>query len=507
MTTRNIDEKVRLYHGTRSTFDIPDGNHACGVQGPCVWFTTSPAIAQHYIGHQAQTRMMVFNADCPHAMHDPITFHQIGGSPSNPDLMQICMSHGYVFTVPESRKADYSTPLICSREGRLATVTDHDIIQILTTHYGYDFSPERDLYCYFRDGKVIRPDEARRGMLIESRPLETLNLYDARQGDSFEYDYNNAQLFSHARTKGYDGVVIGDRVHSDDLGHLDHAGYAIFPHALSKLSYATYPTQCPQFERYDQLIDYDNAVTRQPTLQHLDRLLPPSAPNIDVNTLVTAELGMFENTPNCRVNFGLNSEALALTNQGLIELGPKFFNLDQETRRHVLVHELCHFISDSLGHELSFNMSDVGCFGPKSSDGTLQGPNGTFKPDECLTESLSIYLQEPAALQRMYPKAFEYVDSLLRFGTLSHQQSREITTFRTAFEHQRQLKSDEVLAAMNTLMAHNQEGSTAQPRIYQALQQILSDGEVDNTTRQLVQSLSMPEAVQPSSGYLHRARP
>ncbi|MNC56543.1 hypothetical protein D3C75_1061490 [compost metagenome] len=149
----------------------------------------------------------------------------------------------------------------------------------------------------------------------------------------------------------------------------------------------------------------------------------------------------------------------------------------------------------------------MGCFGPKSIDGTLQGPNGTFKPDECLVESIAIYLQEPAALQRMFPKAFEYVDSLLRFGTLSRQQNQEIAAFRAAFEHQRQLKSDEVLAAMNALMTHNKEGSTAQPQIHQALQQILSDGQVDNTTRQLVQSLSTPEGAQPSSQYLRRARP
>ncbi|THJ43627.1 hypothetical protein [Aeromonas veronii] len=500
-----LDKGTTLYHGTRSTFDRPIGSRQGGPSSvPCVWFTSSPSIAQHYIGHQAQSRMCLYDPQCPSALHDPLSFYQIAGVENAPEAMHLCRNHGYTFRLPENIHNPHCIKYMSFYDGRLTEISNHDVINLLVAHYGYDFSTENTFYGYIKGTQIIPFSEARKGSILEAKVSSKLNLYDARLGDDFGYDYNNVELFNRANELGYDGVIINDRVNSDTFNHLEHLGYAIFPSGLDKLSFSSYPTICANFNNYDELINYDRIITKRPSIADLSRLLPAHAPKFPIEECVSSSMDNSSIIDGVIINHELKHEATALTNKSVIELGPKFFEYDEESRRHILVHELCHFISDSFGIQLAFDMSDLGCFGPIEDGVISHGPNGTFTPNECLTESIAIYLDDPEHLAQHYPKAFSYIDSKLRFGELSLQQKREITEYRSELDKLRKHNAEQLEQAMETLLSHNTPDSPFQEQIQQALREIIFDGTVSTATHQLIKTKLTPpqnpdDASQPRS--------
>ena len=113
----------------------------------------------------------------------------------------------------------------------------------------------------------------------------------------------------------------------------------------------------------------------------------------------------------------LKNEANA-NNPESITLGPKFFDLDAEGRKHVISHEKAHYLVDEVlsspdKYSLLFDLVDSGAFGPKDDQGFLSsGINGQYTPLENLTEAFSVYDEDPDWLKENYPGAFSFVYSI-----------------------------------------------------------------------------------------------
>jgi len=113
----------------------------------------------------------------------------------------------------------------------------------------------------------------------------------------------------------------------------------------------------------------------------------------------------------------LPGEARTLPN-GRIALGPKFFRLEPEARKSVLLHEHVHTtgIEEIAMKDNEFwrLVQKERMFGPidKETGRMIQGINGQVTPLENLTEAYKLLFEEHAWLKEHYPKAYDYVAKL-----------------------------------------------------------------------------------------------
>lgn len=111
-----------------------------------------------------------------------------------------------------------------------------------------------------------------------------------------------------------------------------------------------------------------------------------------------------------------------------IEISDKFFDLSQENKRHVLIHEVAHNITDELLHDDWDGCSEDGLFvthkiAPKGSvrgdsdfpdywEG-LFGDVGGNSLSETITDAIVYYYENPEYLKKRGIDAYSYLDKNL----------------------------------------------------------------------------------------------
>lgn len=94
----------------------------------------------------------------------------------------------------------------------------------------------------YRNGaqsEIVAADYRHSGQVHVLEPASSLHLLDwvtGREGDLLNPDYDNPVLADRARSAGYDGLVIHDFCSSHMWGPVGHVSYAVFEHALHKLT-------------------------------------------------------------------------------------------------------------------------------------------------------------------------------------------------------------------------------------------------------------------------------
>lgn len=156
---------------------------------------------------------------------------------------------------------------------------------------------------------------------------------------------------------------------------------------------------------------------------------PTVGPKIDFEAAATATK---EELAAGKVKFvtydpNMRNEAEAGYAKGVIRIGQAFFNLpDLKSKKHVLLHERSHYDAAKIGEAVAMQMADAGYFGPMNGGTITNGPNGQFSPDECLTESIALYQDDPTWLKERYPKAYAAVKSYAETGQISDEILAEI---------------------------------------------------------------------------------
>ena len=139
------------------------------------------------------------------------------------------------------------------------------------------------------------------------------------------------------------------------------------------------------------------------------------------------------NLKNIKYDSSLTNEAEAGYGNGTIRVGDKFFALSPSHREHVLRHEQAHYDAEKIGLSTSIDIANAGVFGELSADGSVKnGPNGQYKPDECLTESLALYQTDPEFLKAQFPEAYELAESYYKSGKLPESLLSKIATANKA---------------------------------------------------------------------------
>jgi hypothetical protein len=106
------------------------------------------------------------------------------------------------------------------------------------------------------------------------------------------------------------------------------------------------------------------------------------------------------------------AEANRHSHEGKITVGPKFFKLDAEGQKHVILHEIGHDLADAMNSDLSsFRLAEEGAFGPRSPEtGEMTaGINGQYTPQENVAEAYAVLNDDPEWLKARYPKAYAEV--------------------------------------------------------------------------------------------------
>ncbi len=124
---------------------------------------------------------------------------------------------------------------------------------------------------------------------------------------------------------------------------------------------------------------------------------------------------------------GLSHEADRHSHEGKITVGPKFFQMNQEGKRFVILHELAHTLESSLSRDEINDMIDkqqAGVFTGKFDivdewgkvEGTrdVEGIQGQTTPLENLTEAYALLLDEPEFLKEHYPAAYKLVKQMVQ---------------------------------------------------------------------------------------------
>ena len=144
-------------------------------------------------------------------------------------------------------------------------------------------------------------------------------------------------------------------------------------------------------------------------------------PKLDFDSIKSASVGDVSSgkVKNVKYDPNLGNEAEAGYNNGTIRVGDKFFALSPSQRDHVIRHEQAHYDAEAIGLSTSMDLANIGVFGELSGDGSVKnGPNGQFKPDECLAESLALYQTEPEFLKSQFPQAYDLAASYYSTGEI-----------------------------------------------------------------------------------------
>jgi hypothetical protein len=137
------------------------------------------------------------------------------------------------------------------------------------------------------------------------------------------------------------------------------------------------------------------------------------------NEILSIRLNEFIQSPTQGYRFdpSLKNEANA-NDISLITLGYSFFDLDEQSRKHVIAHEKAHYLFDSIFKDNNkwddlFKLVEEGAFGPKYPDGIyIDGINGQITPMENMVEALTVFAEEPEWLESKYPVVYNYIVSL-----------------------------------------------------------------------------------------------
>ncbi len=144
--------------------------------------------------------------------------------------------------------------------------------------------------------------------------------------------------------------------------------------------------------------------------------------DVDIAAALTMSEADFKKNPPSGFVYqsGLAHEADRHSNKGKITVGPKFFQLpDVDAKKHVIVHEMAHTLEDSLSSEGAIdviNKFQAGVFDGVFNGKTVRGINGQYLPLENLTEAYAVLLDDPAFLEKHYPKAAKYVREMAEAG-------------------------------------------------------------------------------------------
>ena len=109
----------------------------------------------------------------------------------------------------------------------------------------------------------------------------------------------------------------------------------------------------------------------------------------------------------------LNSEAeyISLDN---IKVGHKFFQLDIDSQKHVLLHEIGHHFSDKLlKNGVAFDWQDNGLFIGDFNNSKVDGINGQYKPGENVAEAFAVFIDEPEFLKKHYIALYKELENTL----------------------------------------------------------------------------------------------
>lgn len=129
-------------------------------------------------------------------------------------------------------------------------------------------------------------------------------------------------------------------------------------------------------------------------------------------------------------------EATVKYGEGII-LGEKFFNYDAETKKHILYHEAGHLLSD-LNRDLQVLIIDnpdnaLGEFDTEKL--RFEGIFGETKPEEAWCEAYKLYHLAPQELKSRYPKAYNFVDNVLKL--LGEDNKKLLEMVKDSFEQEK----------------------------------------------------------------------
>jgi hypothetical protein len=119
-----------------------------------------------------------------------------------------------------------------------------------------------------------------------------------------------------------------------------------------------------------------------------------------------------------------------------IWIGDKFFDLSTDLRKHVIYHEKGHEFETKFIHRdhrtgeltprIFWNISDSGIFGKTSKRGYFDGIWGTHNTDEAVAESYAEYYLNKQEFINSYPKAYKFMDLMLRKSKSSKESLKEV---------------------------------------------------------------------------------
>lgn len=224
----------------------------------------------------------------------------------------------------------------------------------------------------------------------------------------------------------------------------------------------------------------------------------PRGPKFDINgatkaTLEEVQLGKVEGIvydPN------MSADAEAGTAKGTIRVGSKFFQHNEETRRHILVHESAHYDAEYIGEHFAMMMADAGLFGEMRNGTIANGINGQFKPDECMTESIAVYViggSERATLKSKWPMVYDIVESYIKSGEVSADLKAKVKEMSDAVidkarkeSQQRESDKKDAIKKLNDIYNTGDEATKA--RVQEMITQlIMNDGVTPDITAFIAQ--------------------
>lgn len=157
-----------------------------------------------------------------------------------------------------------------------------------------------------------------------------------------------------------------------------------------------------------------------------------------------------------KYNSGLKNEASNKTTH--IEVGDKFFDLSEQQRKNIIIHEINHNIaSDYLYSQKNYEeVVDGGAIGTiKTTDDGRKYFDGIFgetKVDEAFTEALTVYDNNPDELLKRYPDAYDLIKKVKSEYTTSTK--AEIEAIEKEFFGSKMIKVNLQLFAEKRLTAY-----------------------------------------------------
>ena len=152
-------------------------------------------------------------------------------------------------------------------------------------------------------------------------------------------------------------------------------------------------------------------------------VVPESPREINRESVMQMTKEEFEANPPEGFKYDPNITAEANANvENVTTIGPKFFELSPGLKRHVLLHEEGHALSDEMLLDGSaFDLADAGAFGPKAPDGSLaHGIQGAMTPGENVSEAYATFYTDPVWLKNNYPLAYDAIKSRVEPRTPTH---------------------------------------------------------------------------------------